>query len=1609
MVRHLSVIALLLVLLGLVPTPKLQALSPLPSRASHITAMTTQPDGETIDQSNSSVGLPPLPRSCISVGTPLNYSSPVCCVSGYIYLNGDPVANAIVTVTSAKASVVVTTTLRPGSIKPYFMLSLDVPPLQVQPGEVITLTASAGGQQRSQSFIAHEGGQQVDVVLPQSTVDGTWVIGNQALGARHDFSMAYDAVRQRTIVFGGLNKTYFSWDANNVLGDTWEWDGSTWMLQRTPDGPRPRYGAAMVYDVARRRTILFGGRTGSSSESIYLGDTWEWDGVRWTQRLDVGGISPRSDYVMAYDPLRQRVVLFGRSHGGENTNETWEWDGSQWLQQSPSIIPPSSSGFLGMSYDDIRQRIVLVMTGSNDNIAVWEWDGINWYKRYPPSAPTARRDATIVYNPIRHRLLLTGGRTLTQDTTLSESWEWDGSAWRLLETPFLARYNHRMVYDTARQQIIVVGGAQRDRTGNNQIAWGILDDTWEWDSQEWSQRSPRLSPSRRNNYGLTYDEGRQRTILLGGYAQVPNCGPASMCSIADTWEWDGNTWTNYPRARGPSGRQGTAMAYDSSRQQTILFGGNLGLNTPPYANDTWAWDGTTWTERISITMPPSRTNHLMAYDAHRHRIVLFGGQTSSGNFLTDTWEWDGSAWRITTPIAHPPARYYHSMVYNDMLQKIMLFDSAMNTWLWDGVNWSIFEWGPGMKPSGSQAASYDSLRQRLIMVSIRDSSSTNLETWEWDGSVWTHLTATIQVGSIAPRLVYDKNRHKTILIVTNGGMNTWEWDGLRWEHHPHDKNTIGNGHRPGASLAYEHGGTTIMFGGRVGTLPLEPFTYRWQGNEWRQLITRQNPTGRVGHRMARNADGSRIILFGGQDQGNSYHNDTWSWNGEDWTKVNTPHEPSPRIYPGLTYDTARQVWILFGGSNATNYLSDTWEFDGTTWSERVVSTFPPQRANATMTYDVSRQRTVLIGGQNVDGFLNDVWEWDGITWVDVSPSTRVRARANHGATFDTVNSVVVMMGGISSTGPMSDTWEWNGHFWTQRLLAQAPIPSEWVVMDYDGQRGEIVAIPGTYLHQVLGAVSNPLPIATINRITPRDARWNTDTLLFEGSGSDADGTNTITAYQWYLNDDIVPFSTQPTVNIPANDFPIGPQRIRFRVQDNEGAWSPAIETRIFIRNDHGGINEGPDWTLLLYIVADNNLDFVLGDHAVNQGLLYRLRRSGIQHRVNVGILFDGAGIGDTHLFTLDAMGRWQDEGWPEAEARMDDMTTLQTFIQWGRRRFQSDYYALSLIDHANGVVGLGQDLSSNSDGTAFLTPLEIRSALQAATDDGARKIDVLHYDGCSFGLLENASIAEGLVNYIIASPNTGWGIFAYDYYRFLAKNADSPRMYAERVAESYASAVAANRLPYTITVLDMAQFGAINNAISILGDRLTTYVAYDPVERINILKTIRQQSQLYDSGGLRYLEPDVDDSYVDILSLTTNLRNMITDSQVVIAATEVNDLLTSDIPFVVYERHASASFEHYDPTVGHDRRFHVNLDHAHGLALYYPSRSTTASSSAYVRYVTNQLFPSTSQSGWTRFLTEGLPPPTGWDPSPMPGTVLFEPLLSPTITTHTLYMPLIRR
>jgi len=239
------------------------------------------------------------------------------------------------------------------------------------------------------------------------------------------------------------------------------------------------------------------------------------------------------------------------------------------------------------------------------------------------------------------------------------------------------RGDFAMTYDDARQRIVLFGGYQCISFPCRRTV--PLGDTWEWNGSVWNYVTPPAgNPAPRADHAMAYDAARKRVMLFGGGARN------------DTWEWDGKKWTELFPTRFPSGRYGHAMAYDLARKRIVLFGGYDWAN-PQGLNDTWEWDGSNWTQMKPVTSPPPRAGHAMAYDAVARRVLLFGGGDAWGKPLfNDTWEWNGITWSRRKPASSPPVSGRPAMTYDAARQRVVLVSrgSGDTTWEWDGKNWT---------------------------------------------------------------------------------------------------------------------------------------------------------------------------------------------------------------------------------------------------------------------------------------------------------------------------------------------------------------------------------------------------------------------------------------------------------------------------------------------------------------------------------------------------------------------------------------------------------------------------------------------------------------------------------------------------------------------------------------------------------------------------------------------------------------------------------------------------------------------------------------------------------------------------------------------------------
>ncbi len=410
---------------------------------------------------------------------------------------------------------------------------------------------------------------------------GTWNQVGDAGPAMRAPSMAYDPVSASVILFGSTSSG----------AETWSWANSTWTQVVAP-GPADRFEANLVLDESTNKLTLFGGANPSDGQSLPA-DRWQWSGSGWvTMSSSVG--PARTGQAAAYDSGRGRLVTFGGVADRNVWSDTWELNGTTW-ERTSNTAPPAPYHSVAMTYDSARQVTVLLVS-TYYGMETWEWNGTDWTKKQV-GGPSTRENMAIAETG-DGGVLLFGG--YVSNTSVADTWLWNGSVWSPLNpsTSPRDRDGHAMAYDPVRKRVVMTGGSKSS------------EQTWEWNGV-WSQSNDigsstskyhamaydtahsqmvsnptyagtypgillrtgtswshlmlgNVGPTLRQGAAMAYDVSRDRVVMVGG--------DSSSQGFAETWEWNGGAQTWSQRfSRGPEATSTVGLVYDARRSRLVLF------------------------------------------------------------------------------------------------------------------------------------------------------------------------------------------------------------------------------------------------------------------------------------------------------------------------------------------------------------------------------------------------------------------------------------------------------------------------------------------------------------------------------------------------------------------------------------------------------------------------------------------------------------------------------------------------------------------------------------------------------------------------------------------------------------------------------------------------------------------------------------------------------------------------------------------------------------------------------------------------------------------------------------------------------------------------------
>jgi hypothetical protein len=291
----------------------------------------------------------------------------------------------------------------------------------------------------------------------------------------------------------------------------------------------------------------------------------------------------------------------------------------------------------------------------------------------------------------------------------------------------------------------------------------------------------------------------------GGQRGAPIYGTPRV-TPGTVWTWDGRNY-NVVAGGGPGPSSNRAdMAYDRAQGMIVLWDHGCSALAMGFqggcvaqANQTWTWDGRSWTPRAAKSAPQDAGPGAMVFDSKLGQVVYVNG-------LGQAWTWTGSDWKSIDSAGAPrvarrdrAAPVATFAVGYDESRNLLVYALSSSTWTWDGSAWK--EVAGGINASDARPDAhlvFDRVHRQLVYVG-------NRFTWAWDGVRWhQHAQPAISAGTVG----FDAARGTVMLVQQDTSAcdqtacrtAVWTWDDKVWTQVPTDRVPLLPLTRSGASL-----------------------------------------------------------------------------------------------------------------------------------------------------------------------------------------------------------------------------------------------------------------------------------------------------------------------------------------------------------------------------------------------------------------------------------------------------------------------------------------------------------------------------------------------------------------------------------------------------------------------------------------------------------------------------------------------------------------------------------------------------------------------------------------------------------------------------------------
>ena len=276
------------------------------------------------------------------------------------------------------------------------------------------------------------------------------------------------------------------------------------------------------------------------------------------------------------------------------------------------------------------------------------------------------------------------------------------------------------------------------------------------------------------------------------------------------------------------------------------------------------------------------------------------------------------------------------------------------------------------------------------------------------------------------------------------------------------------------------------------------------------------------------------------------------------------------------------------------------------------------------------------------------------------------------------------------------------------------------------------------------------------------------------------------------------------------------------------------------------------WTYMVYMAADNNLSEAAIDD-INE-----MEKIGSSGQVNVVVQADfsslysdltssntqrGLIVKDNRpnqMTSLKSMGR---------NVNMADPDALVEFVQWAKKNYPAQNYAVVLWSHGDGwktlrsTGGIQKGALQDETANGYMSFADISKALGQVGD-----LALINFDACLMGMYEIAYQLRNQAQMLVASPEVEPGT-GDPYDLILSDLIAKPQMNASQLAQTittrYSQSYANSRDTTTKASYDLAQMQQVHNELLKLAQLLS---ADFEQERINIQQA-QQAALAFDQPG----------------------------------------------------------------------------------------------------------------------------------------------------------------